>query len=157
MDDSFLVRGGETGCDLTRIIEGGFERDGTAEVRTLHEFHDHGPFFDAVNSGDIRVVERCEDLRLTGKACHTLRVGGEGVGQDLNGDLAVELRIEGAVDSTHAALTKFGGASIVSDGESGGHAPALASYHLRNPRESCRAISWLDRRQAKLRSFRQRL
>jgi hypothetical protein len=78
------------------------------------------------------VVERCDNLRLTGEACHALRVGGERVWQDLDGHVPVELSISGAVDSTHATLTKFGGDSVVSDGESGGHAPALASYHLRN-------------------------
>src|SRR5262249_48781397 len=101
MDYAFLVRGGETGCDLTRVIEGGFERDRAGEVRTIHEFHDHRPFFDAVNGGDVRVVERCENLRLTGEACHALRVGGEGVWQDLNGDVPVELSASQTISWTN--------------------------------------------------------
>ena len=64
---------------------------------------------EAVDVGDVRVVERGEQLRLALEAGEALRVGGEGRGQDLDRDLAPELRVGGAIDLAHAAFAELGG------------------------------------------------
>ena len=58
------------------------------------------------------MVELGEKLRLALEARQTLRVGGEGGGEDLDGHLAVELRVGGAVHLAHAALAQPSGDPI---------------------------------------------
>ena len=55
------------------------------------------------------MVELGQELRLALEAREALRVRGEGRGQDLDRDLALELRVGGAVDLAHAALAELGG------------------------------------------------
>ena len=66
---------------------------------------------DAVNGGDIRVIEAGEDLRLPRESGEAVRISREGVGQDLQRDLAVELGVGGLPDLAHAALAEEGGDS----------------------------------------------
>ena len=63
-------------------------------------------FLDAVDGGDVRVVEAGEDLGLPLEPSEPVRVSGEGVGQDLQRDLAVELRVGGLPDLAHAPLAE---------------------------------------------------
>ena len=70
-------------------------------------------FLDAVDGGDVRVVEAGEDLRLPLEPGEPIRVSGKGVGQDLQGDIAVELRVVGLSDLSHAPLSEEGGHVVV--------------------------------------------
>ena len=58
---------------------------------------------EAVNLGDVRVVQRGEDAGLALEARQPVRVGGERLGQHLQRDVATELRVASAVDLAHAA------------------------------------------------------
>ena len=60
------------------------------------------------DGGDVRVVERREYLGLALEPHEPIRVGGEGLGQHLERDVAIELRVAGAVDLAHAARTQLG-------------------------------------------------
>ena len=62
--------------------------------------------FRAVDRGDVRVIERGEQLRLALQTAHVLRIVGNRRGQDLERDLAVEPGVGRAVDLTHAAGTE---------------------------------------------------
>jgi hypothetical protein len=53
--------------------------------------------------GDVRVVQRGQGLGLALKPRDSLRVGDERLGQDLDRDGAIQLRVERAVDFTHSA------------------------------------------------------
>ncbi len=55
------------------------------------------------------MVEAGEDLRLPLEPSEAVRIGREGVGEDLQGDLAVELGVGGLPDLAHAALAEEGG------------------------------------------------
>jgi hypothetical protein len=55
-------------------------------------------------------------LGFAGEACEPVGIGGEGLGQDLERDLAVELGVCGAPDFAHAALAELGGDAVVRDG-----------------------------------------
>jgi hypothetical protein len=60
-------------------------------------------FFETVDVGDVRMVQRGQGLGFALKPRDSLRVGGERLGQDLDRNGAIELRILRAVDLTHAA------------------------------------------------------
>jgi hypothetical protein len=58
---------------------------------------------EAVDVGDAGVVEGGEDLRLALEAGQPIGIGGEGLGKQLEGDVAAELRVRGPVDVAHPA------------------------------------------------------
>jgi hypothetical protein len=57
------------------------------------QFHHQRALFLAVDGGDVRVVERGQDLCLALEARHAVRIVREGLGQDFDGHLAPELVI----------------------------------------------------------------
>ncbi len=67
----------------------------------------------AVDRCDVGVVEGGEELGLAFEARQPLGVGGEGLGEDLDGDLAVEGRVEGFPDDAHAALADLADQAVV--------------------------------------------
>jgi hypothetical protein len=67
---------------------------------------------DAVYGGDVGVVEASEDLRLPLEPGKPIRIRREGVGQDLQCDLAVERRVGGLPDLSHAAFADLGADGI---------------------------------------------
>jgi hypothetical protein len=62
--------------------------------------------FNAVDVRDPGVIERGEELRLPLEPCHAAGIAGESLGQNLQRDLAFQLRVPGAVDLAHAANTE---------------------------------------------------
>jgi len=62
--------------------------------------------FQAVNRGDIRVIERGEDLGFACEAGHALKVARKNVGQDFEGYVSTELRISRAVNLPHPACAE---------------------------------------------------
>ncbi len=61
---------------------------------------------DAVDLGDVGVVEAGEDLRLPREPGEPIWISGKGVGEDLQRDLAVELRVGGLPDLAHPTFAK---------------------------------------------------
>ena len=97
-----FVRGLERLGDLAGDREGLVERERPAlqplgEVFALDELHDEGAdaarLLEAVDRGDVGVLELGEDLRLALEAREAFGVGGERLGEDLDGDLALQLRV----------------------------------------------------------------
>jgi hypothetical protein len=78
------------------------------ERRPLHELHDEGAcvhrLLDAVDRRDVGMVERGQEAGLALEARHPLRVAAHVVGKDLEGHLAPEPGIPGAVHLSHPAL-----------------------------------------------------
>ena len=66
------------------------------------------------------MVEAGEDLGLPLEPGEPVRIVREGVGQDLQGDLAVEQGVGGLPDLAHAALTNEGGNVIVPEAGASG-------------------------------------
>ena len=100
VDDPLLVRLFERLRDLQRegkaLSQGkrpGFEALG--ERRAFDELHDEGPdaaaLLEAEDRGDVRVMKLREELRLALEAGEALLVLGEGRGQHLDRDLALQL------------------------------------------------------------------
>ena len=92
------------------------KRERSGEGLAFDKLHDNGALFDAVDSRDVGVVERREDLRFAGEAGEAVGVGSESVGEDFDGDVAGKLGVGGSVDGPHSAFAYFGGDSVVGDG-----------------------------------------
>ena len=73
------------------------------------------------------MVQRGEQLRLAREARQPLGIVGERGGQDLDGDVAIESRVAGAIDLAHAARPEGAGDFIRTDAASRaeGHGDAL--------------------------------
>jgi len=104
-------------------------RDPDRQGRSLDQLQHQRPravgFLDAVDGGDVRVVEAGEDLRFPLEPREPIRVSREGVGQDLQRDLAVELRVGGLPDLSHAALAQEGGDVVVPEAGAGSEGHGL--------------------------------
>ncbi len=66
-------------------------------------------FLDAVDGGDVRMVETGENLGFSLEPRQPVRISGKRLGQDLQRDITVELRIRGTPHFPHPAFAEFGG------------------------------------------------
>jgi hypothetical protein len=112
MDDALFVCRLEGVGDLRRnrqrLVEG--ERpalDPLREVLAVDEFHDERRrrrlLLEAVNLGDMRMVERGERFRFALEPHQPIGVAGNRFGKDLESDFAIEDRIADAIHLAHAA------------------------------------------------------
>ena len=89
------------------------------EVLSLDELEDEEELpvrlLEPVDGGDARVVERREELRLAPEAGEALGVLRELGGEHLEGHLAPELRVGGAVHLAHPAGADRGGDPVVGE------------------------------------------
>ena len=118
MNDPLLVRRLERFGDLFGDRERFLERhrsirDAFRERGSVDELHDESgrvalggsrwiEVLYAVDLGDVPMVERREQLRLTFEPGQPVRITGEPVGEDLDGDVAIELRVARAIHLAHA-------------------------------------------------------
>ena len=121
MDDSLVVRRldglGDLRGNPERIFQWNWPQlNAIGERRSLDEFQDErldgpaeaGPhvfryLLEVVDRGDVWMIQRRENLRLAVKAREPVWIGRECVRQDLQRDIAIQLRIPGAIHLTHAA------------------------------------------------------
>jgi hypothetical protein len=61
---------------------------------------------EAVNRGDVRMVDRGQDLGLALEPGEQLRIGGRLAEQHLDGHLSTQLGVAGTIDPAHAARTE---------------------------------------------------
>ena len=110
MDDALPVRSlqrvGNLARDADRLVRGKPALcNALSERRALDQLEHQGRraigVFQAVNDGDIGMVQRSQDLRLALKASQTLRVVRKVRRQDFERDLPPELGIAGAIDLAH--------------------------------------------------------
>ncbi len=69
-----------------------------------------------VDDCDVRVFERSRGLGLLNKTALAVGVGDEFGREDLQGDLAVELQVEGLVDNAHTAAANLFEHFVVGEG-----------------------------------------
>ena len=112
MDDAPLVRGVERVGDLARDRQRVSKcdramREGVRERRAFDQLEDDGRgaagLLQAVDSRDVRMVERGEQFRFTLKARQAIRILRERLGQNFDGDVALQLRVARAIDLAHSA------------------------------------------------------
>ncbi len=154
MDDASLVRvfqgfgdleqnilgfgGGNGALRIFSIAHNGLTPvrfDAIGERRAGHQLHDQSTVFDAVDGGDAGVIERRQHAGFALKAGQTFGIAGDGRGENLDGDVALELRVEGAVHLAHAALADhrkdFVVAELVAGGQ--GHGASTMLTHSSPP------------------------
>ncbi len=114
MDDAGAVRFVERVANLDGDLESlvGLERGAAAKGQAFsqrlpfeilqHQKVDAIVMADVEQRADVRMIERRDRARLAVEAFAQLRVGGERGGEDLDRHRAIEPRIPGAVDLTHA-------------------------------------------------------
>ena len=82
------------------------------QVLALDELHDQrahaAGFLEAVNVRDVRMIQRGEGLGFAGETRQPIGVVRERVGQDFEGDVAIELRVAGAIDLRPCRLRRSG-------------------------------------------------
>ena len=112
MHDASLVRSLERGGDLTRDPHRLLNRQGPApqslgERRSLDQFKDEcvnaRRRFEAVDCGDVRVIQRREQPRLAREARQPFGICRKEARQDFDRNVAIESRVTGAVHFAHAA------------------------------------------------------
>ncbi len=115
VDDPLLVRVLERFCHLASDRQRLADRDRPLletfeERRALSHLHDQGPrparILDAVDGGDVGVVERGQESSLTLEAGHSPRTRSHVVGQHLERDLAPQARVSRPVHLSHPALAE---------------------------------------------------
>jgi hypothetical protein len=73
-------------------------------------------FADVVDGADVGVVEGGSSLGLALKASQSLRVAGDLVGQEFEGDKPAQAGVFGLVDHTHAAATQSFEGAVMGEG-----------------------------------------
>jgi hypothetical protein len=83
------------------------QRDPIGQRRAFHELQHQRAhavrFFQTVDRADMRMIQRGKYLRFTFEASEAVRIGSECLGQDLERDVAIQLRIARAIHLAHAA------------------------------------------------------
>ena len=122
MDDALAVCGvegiGNLPGDRQRFIEGQASvgdascaaRELVGQRRPLDQLHDNrrraSGVLEAVNRGDVRMIQRCEQSRLAGKSRQPIRIAREGRWQYLDRDVPPELGVACAIHLPHAARSE---------------------------------------------------
>ena len=122
MNDAARVSGGQCVRDLGGVTKGDVDgqRSLLEHVRqgvALDQFHDQrvgrplaGPrrvgLLEAVDLGDVGMIERGQYLGLALEACLVFRIACERLWKNLDRDLAPESRIAGTIHLSHAACAK---------------------------------------------------
>src|SRR5262245_3296078 len=106
------MRGGERAGDLPgddeRVgRESAGRVDGVGKTAAVDQLHHERPdvaaLFDPMNGCDVGMIERRQHARLAVEARQPLPILCERSRQDLDRDVAAELRVSGAVDVAHAS------------------------------------------------------
>ena len=80
--------------------------DALALARQLHNERLKATLpLDGVDRGDVRMIQRGERLGFALEPCQPVGIGGECLGEDLDGDLAAQRGVGGAPHLSHAAFT----------------------------------------------------
>ena len=115
MDDALLVRRLERFRNLLRNRQRLLDRHGAArqplrQILALDEFHHEGldalGVLQPVNGCDVRMIQRGKDFRFALQPRHSFRVSRERLGQDLDGDVAIEPPVARPIHFAHAALSQ---------------------------------------------------
>ena len=121
MDDAFLMRRLQSFRDLTGDRQKILHRQRPAQVLAFHQLHHDGVAFQAIDRRDIGVIQRRQRLRFTLESRQIICVARERGRQHLDRNLAIELRIAGAINLAHSARSEraedFVGAEFVTGSE----------------------------------------
>src|SRR5258708_3415676 len=85
-------------------------RQAIGERLSVHQFKNQelraAGFFEPIDRADVGMVQRGEELCFSTEAGNAFGIVRETLGEDLHGDVAIELRVARLVDLAHAARTE---------------------------------------------------
>ena len=125
MDDAAFVRHLQRLGHLQGYRQGPVERHRTVfqqlcQILALGQLHDEQllavGFLDLVDTGDVRMIERRQNLGLTLEPGQALRIARHRLRQHLDRHFATQLGVLGAIHLTHAAFAQLGGDTEVREG-----------------------------------------
>ena len=137
MNDPLLVRRFQRVGDLLGDGKSFVEwnraaRDALREIVALNEFHDERggarTFFEPVDGGDMRMIERGEHFRFALKAREPIGIGRERGWQDLDRDLTFEPGVRRPVHLTHPAFADLRGDVVNAEACAGCKEQCLRDY-----------------------------
>lgn len=108
MSDAFFVRVFERVSDLRCDLPGLLEGQRPLGRFAFHQFHCQGAVFDPIDLGDVRVIQRSQDLGLALEPGHAGRIAFEGFRQNFQRDLALQFGVAGAIHLAHASGAEQG-------------------------------------------------
>ena len=85
-------------------------------------------FLDAVDRGDVRMIQRRECLRLAFEPRQAFGVRGERVRQDLDRDLAIQRRVRCPIHLPHAAFADRRSDFVDAEAGAGSQGQCLPDY-----------------------------
>ena len=117
VDDALLVCGGEALCDLQRVVNGLLLADRTrvelsAQRLAFQKLHDR--VSDAVlvsevmDREDVRMRKRRDRLRLALEPCECVGIGSNGLRQNLDRDIPIELPVPRPIHLAHSPGSERG-------------------------------------------------
>ena len=119
------VRGIQGLGDLTDQIHRPLRRDPTvrieqrADIGTVHQAHVNEELAidlaEVMNGNDVRIPQSRSDIRFTLESLEILSVTRQGLGQELESDVPVTLRVVRLINFPHSAATQQRIKAIVSD------------------------------------------
>jgi hypothetical protein len=116
MNDAPFVGSSERISKLFRDLDCFVQRDGPVsqlvrERLALDELHDDAAagahVLEAIDLSDVRMIQRGEELRFALEPREPVRIVGEMIRQNLEGDVAQQLRIAGAQHDAHRAFPEL--------------------------------------------------
>ena len=86
------------------------------QIVAFNQFHDErtdtARFFETMDVRDVGVIQRRQRLRFAREPGQAIGIAGEGVRQDLQRDVAIQLRVVCAIHLAHATCAE-GGANLI--------------------------------------------
>ena len=161
MDDPLLMRRFERVRDLFRDRQRFVDRDRPArdalrQILAFDELHREGheapAFFEPVDRGDVRMIEGREHFRLALEPREPIDISGERRRQDLDRDLAFQLRVRRSKHLAHPAFANLGRDFVDTDTSAKDKGQVLIigpgcgrDYSWRTPQSLCGDPAWIRR------------
>jgi hypothetical protein len=128
VNDALLVRGFERLRNLLRDRQRFIKwnrplRNAVSQRWSLDQLHDEGlhtvRLLQTVHVGNVGMIERGEDLRLSPESSESVRIRRKRVGKDLQGIVSLERDVPRSPDLTHPALANQDGDFIGTEANAG--------------------------------------
>jgi hypothetical protein len=143
MDDALRMRRFEGFGDLPRDGQRLVEwyrapREALREVFAVDVLHDERPdglaLFQPMDMSNVRMIERCERPRFACEPGDPVGIAGEGVGKDLQGNVAVQRGVAGAIHLAHPARANGAKDLIRAETRAGNEGHRVAVDYMGSPR-----------------------
>ena len=127
--------------------------DEVLQREAIEEFHgDEGAalgFADVIDGADVGMIKGGGGFGLALEACEGLGISGDVIGEEFEGDVAVEADVFGLVDHAHTSATELFGDAVMRDGLAdegvgGGHGADILGGGVRGSQrgEKCARKEW---------------